>query len=122
MIVLAHKQLILTILLIGLGTYLMRAVPLLIAISMGRRERTGVSGQRGNRIVSTSLSLVGPAIISALLALSLVPAGPASNFVEHLIRNVIAAAIVCVVAARWRHVGLTVLTGIVSYWLVSLFL
>ena len=103
--------LLLLFLVVGVGNYLMRFLPLLIALR--HRERTGQEAATGGL-----LPLVGPAVVVALLVTSLLPGDYDAQL---LVRNAAALVPTLLVALRFGNLGLTVLTGVFSYALVSLF-
>ena len=105
--------LLLLFLVVGVGNYLMRFLPLLIALR--RRERTGQEAATGGL-----LPLVGPAVVVALLVSSLVPGGSAASYDAQLIRNAAALVPTLLVALRFGNLGLTVLTGVFAYALAAL--
>lgn len=105
--------LLLLFLVVGVGNYLMRFLPLLIAVR--RRERTAQKAPTGGL-----LPLVGPAVVVALLVTSLLSGDPAVGFDAQLLRNAAALVPTLVVALRFGNLGLTVLTGVFSYALVAL--
>lgn len=105
--------LLLLFLVVGVGNYLMRFLPLLIALR--RHESAGQEAATGEL-----LSLVGPAVIVALLATSLFPGGSATGYDLELARNAAALVSTLLVALRFGNLGLTVLTGVFTYALVSL--
>ena len=105
--------LLLLFLVVGVGNYLMRFLPLLFALR--RRERTG-----GETAPGGLLPLVAPAVVVALLVTSLLPGGSATGYATELIRSVAALIPTLLVALRFDNLGLTVLTGIFAYAIVSL--
>ena len=105
--------LLLLFLMVGVGNYLMRFLPLLLALR--RREGTG-----GETAPGGLLPLVAPAVVVALLVTSLLPAGSATDYAAELVRGAVALVPTLLVALRFGNLGLTVLTGIFSYALVSL--
>ncbi|MDP9454693.1 MAG: hypothetical protein CYG60_13730 [Actinobacteria bacterium] len=105
--------LLLLFLVAGVGIYLMRFLPLLVALR--RRERTGQEDSTGSL-----LPLVGPAVVVALLVTSLFPGGSTTGHSAELVRNAAALVPTVLVALRFGNLGLTVLTGIFAYALVSL--
>ncbi len=103
--------LLLLFLLVGVGNYLMRFLPLLFAL----RHREG----RGQDAPTKGLlPLVAPAVVVALLVTSLLPGDPAAD--AELVRNAAALVPTLLVAIRFGNLGLTVLTGILAYALISL--
>lgn len=110
-----RAELLLLFLVVGTGNYLMRFLPLLWALRRGEAEtRDAASGGLGRL-----LPFVGPSVVVALLATSLLPeAGDGAG----LIRVGVALLPTLVVAVRSGNLGLTVLVGVMAYWLISLVL
>ncbi len=108
-----RTEFLLLFLVVGVGNYLMRFLPLLWAL---RREdaksRDAASGRPGGL-----LPFVGPSVVVALLVTSVLP--EARDGAE-LIRTGVALLPTLVVAARSGNLGLTVLVGVSTYWLISL--
>lgn len=104
---------ILLVLLVAIGTYLMRLLPLWVTLK-AKSVRTSES-----KAYSRTLALAAPAIIAALLVASVVPAKPevtASELVRRLVGLSVAA-----VAFRWRpHLAIAVFGGVAVYALLSL--
>jgi branched-subunit amino acid transport protein len=108
-----RAELLLLFLVVGVGNYLMRFLPLLWALRRGEAETSdAASGGLGGL-----LPLVGPSIVVALLVTSLLP--EVSDGVG-LVRVGIALSPTLVVAVRSGNLGLTVLVGVTAYWLISL--
>ncbi len=106
-------ELLLLFLVVGVGNYLMRFLPLLWALRRGEVETSdAASGGLGGL-----LPFVGPSVVMALLVTSLLP--EASDEVG-LVRAGIALLPTLVVAVRYGNLGLTVLVGVTAYWLISL--
>lgn len=107
--------LLLLFLVVGLGNYLMRFLPLLFALR--RRERAEREASPGGL-----LPLVGPAVVAALLVASLLPESPVPGYGVELARNLAALILTLFVALKVGNLGLTVLTGIFAYALASVVL
>lgn len=106
-------ELLLLFLVVGVGNYLMRLLPLLWALRWGEAETRGAtSGGLGGL-----LPFVGPSVVVALLVNSVLP--EASDGAG-LVRVGIALLPTLVVAVRSGNLGLTVLVGVMAYWLISL--
>lgn len=122
---------------VGLGTYLLRAVPLLGALARlapapgrpradGPRGRPGSrtdnpeAGPRGEGPAMLALRLVAPAVVAALLVGSVLPPLAHPAFWEELGVSLAALIPTLWVAVRRRNLGLTVLAGVVSYWALGL--
>jgi branched-subunit amino acid transport protein len=103
---------------VGAGTYLTRLVPLLIALRYGDSVESGDDEEKAPDGARRVLVLVGPAIIAALLMVSVVPAPEAEDFRRELLRGLLALGPTLLVAARWQNLGLTVLVGVCTYWLL----
>ena len=111
-------EFLVVLLVLALGTYLMRAVPLLSALPRREAERERAGG-------STLLRLAVPAIMVALLVTALLPAPSETPLQSEAFRREVylaAAALVptTAVALRTDSLGLTVVVGVASYWLISL--
>ncbi|QIN77990.1 hypothetical protein GBA65_05055 [Rubrobacter marinus] len=106
--------LLLLFLVVGAGNYLMRFLPLLIALR--RRERPG----QETATTGGLLPLVGPAVVVALLITSLLPGDFAPGYGAELARGAVALVPTVLVALRFGNLGLTVLTGVFAYALVAL--
>ena len=104
---------------VGLATYLIRFVPFLIARRLGSREDDvpqGPSDSRGLRV----LELIGPSIVAALLVTSILPQPGNAELGLQLVRSILALAPTLVAAVLWKNLGLTVLVGMGSYWLITI--
>lgn len=108
-------ELLLLFLVVGAGNYLMRFLPLLWAL---RREATGAGSETsGNGLLYGLLPFVGPSVVAALLVTSILP--EAWHRTE-LLRTGLALLPTLCIAVRSGNLGLTVLVGVLTYWLVSL--
>ena len=116
-----RAELLVLFMTVGLGTYLMRAVPLLAALRRLDAPESRRPGARTSRLMF-ALRLVAPAVIAALLATSVLPARSVPNFWRQLAVSLAALAFTAWVAARWRHLGLTVLVGVACFWGLTLLL
>lgn len=106
------------VLLVGVGTYLMRLLPL-VAVRRAQRRADAPVGSPAARWGGW-LELVGPAVIAALLATSVVPEPSDPAFWSKLGPGVAALGLTGLVANRWRNLGLTVVAGVAAYGLFSL--
>ncbi|HEY8498467.1 MAG TPA: AzlD domain-containing protein [Limnochordales bacterium] len=108
---------------VGVGTYLMRAVPLWMArrslTRHGGQPRRPDSPQGQGEEALWALRLVTPAVIAALLVASVLPERGAPGAWAHLAASVAALVPAAWVQARWGNLGLTVLTGVVLYGLAA---
>lgn len=111
-----RAEFLLLFLVVGVGNYLMRFLPLLWAL------RRGAIGAEGSRTAESStlgglLPFVGPSVVVALLVTSvLAEAGTGTG----LMRIGVALLPTLVAAVRSRNLGLTVFVGVLAYWVVSL--
>jgi branched-subunit amino acid transport protein len=109
-------EFLLLFLVAGAGNYLMRFLPLLWAL---RRGATGGEESRtaGSSTLGGLLPFVGPSVVVALLVTSVL--AEASSGAE-LIRTGVALLPTLAAAVQTRNLGLTVLVGVLAYWLVSM--
>lgn len=112
-------ELVVLVVLVGAGTYLMRAAPLLAALLRRGGREQGESADDPSRGLAGLLRLVGPAVIAALLVTSLLPDPSEPGFWPKLGMNAAALVPAGLAAVRWKDLGLTVLVGTVSYLLLS---
>jgi branched-subunit amino acid transport protein len=105
-------------LLVGLGTYLTRLLPLLVALRRETSEAEGGSEEPTGGWFTGALRYVGPSIIVGLLVTSVLPQ-PGEAFGPGLLKTGVALVPTVFVALRFRDLGLTVLVGVLFYWLVS---
>ena len=110
----SSASLLLILVVVGVGNYLMRFLPLLVALR--RREATG----QGAASRGLLLPLVAPAVIVALLVTSVLPDDSAPGYAAELVRGTAALVPTLLVALRFGNLALTVLTGVCAYALVSL--
>ena len=101
--------------LIGLGVYLTRLVPLLLALRQ-RTEAADSNEEPGS--VDGWLGFVGPSVIAALLVTSVLPQ-PGQALWPDLSRTGAALLPTVAVAIGFKNLGLTVLVGVCSYGLAS---
>ena len=105
---------------IGLATYLIRFVPFLVAQRLKDREDEAPQGSPASDSRSLRmLGLIGPSIVAALLVTSILPQPGEAEFGLQLARSLLALTPALVSAVLWRNLGLTVVVGISSYWLIS---
>ncbi len=110
-----RTELLLLFLVVGAGNYLMRFLPLLWALRRGT-TREGSETPR-NGLLDGLLPFVGPSVVAALLVTSILP--EAWNGTE-LLRTGLALLPTLFIAVRSGNLGLTVLFGVLAYWLISL--
>ena len=101
-------------LVVGLGNYLMRFLPLLWAL---RRGTTGEGSETSGNGLLDGLPFVGPSVVAALLVTSVLPEARDET---DLLRTGLALLLTLLVAVRFDNLGLTVLVGILAYCIVSL--
>lgn len=106
-------ELLLLFLVVGLGNYLMRSLPLLWALRWEEVETRGAAGGG----LGGLLPFVGPSVVVALLLTSLLSGAPGG---AEMLRAGIALSPTLVVAVRYGNLGLTVLVGVMAYWMISL--
>jgi len=111
-----RPELLALFLIVGLGNYLMRYVPLLLALRRG--DGTEIAPEARRR--PDPLALVGPCVVVALLVTTVLPAAGEPGFAGGLARNLAALLPTALVAARTRNLGFTVLTGVLVYWATTL--
>lgn len=98
---------------VGVGNYLMRFLPLLWALRNGGEEPGEATGGDPGGL----LPFVGPSVVVALLVTSVLPE---TGTGAAMIRTGLALLPTLAVAVRSNNLGLTVLAGVAAYWLVSL--
>ncbi len=110
-----RTELLLLFLVVGVGNYLMRFLPLLWALRRG----TTVEGSEtsGTGLLGRLLPFVGPSVVAALLVTSVLP--EARDETE-LLHTGLALLPTLLIAVCSGNLGLTVLVGVLAYWLVSL--
>ena len=115
----SQAELVVLVMLVGAGTYLTRAAPLLAALlRYGDREQEEDAHDPFGGLAGV-LRLVGPAVVAALLVTSLLPGPSDPDFWAKLALNAAALVPACLAAVRWKNLGLTVLMGTISYLLLS---
>ena len=93
---------------VALGTYLLRALPLGFALS---KRYESNAGKLGN-----FLALAAPSLIAAFLVVSVVPAEFAPG---ELIRKLVALCAVFLAYRRWANLGVSVIVGVIAYALLN---
>ena len=96
-------EVLLLFLVVGAGNYLMRFLPLFWALRRGEARSDDAPG----RGLSDLLPFVGPSVVEA-------------GYGAESARTGLALLPTLVIAVRSGNLGLTVLVGVVAYWLVSL--
>ncbi|WP_165874253.1 AzlD domain-containing protein [Rubrobacter taiwanensis] len=112
-----NAELWLLFLVVGAGTYLARLLPLSAALR--RRDPEGSDTPSG---LDRTLGLVGPAVIAALLVISVVPDPETPNLWRELLRGLVALVPTCLAAVRWQNLGITVLVGVAAYGLAAIWI
>ncbi|HKZ27570.1 MAG TPA: AzlD domain-containing protein [Rubrobacteraceae bacterium] len=110
-----RAELLLLFLVVGAGNYLMRFLPLLWALRRGTTGEGSETSRSG--LLDGLLPFVGPSVVVALLVTSILP--EARDGME-VLRTGLALLPTLLAAMRSGNLGLTVLVGILAYWLVSL--
>ena len=108
-----RTEFLLLFLVVGAGNYLMRFLPLLWTLR--RREAGPEDAASGNP--AGLLPLVGPSVVVALLVTSILPEVTSG---VGLIQTGAALLPTLVATVRFGNLGLTVLVGVASYWMISL--
>jgi len=98
------------VIIVALGTYLMRMLPLNLMIE----KQKEITFWRVNQL----LGLSGPALISALLVISILP--PNEFVSKEVLRRILAIITVIMVQYKWSNLGSTVMTGVVAYALLKI--
>jgi branched-subunit amino acid transport protein len=108
-----RAELLLLFLVVGVGNYLMRFLPLLWTLRRGEAgPEDATSGSPAGL-----LPFVGPSVVVALLVTSILPEVISG---AGLIQTGAALLPTLVVAVRFGNLGLTVLVGVAAYWMISL--
>ena len=111
-----RTELLLLFLVVGAGNYLMRFLPLFWALRSGSSTGEG-SETAGDGRLNRLLPFVGPSVVAALLVTSILPE---TRDGTELLRPGLALLPTLFIAVRSGNLGLTVLVGVLAYWLVSL--
>jgi len=116
-----HNELLWLFLVVGVGTYLMRAVPLLMARRPGAATRPPDSSRAREEADGALVwfRLVAPAIVAALLVGALLPPRATPGGWQEYVAPWVAAVASAWTQARWGNLGLTVLSGVVVFGLVT---
>ena len=110
-----RPELLLLFLVVGAGNYLMRFLPLLWALRRGTAREGSETSRSGP--LDGLLPFVGPSVVVALLVILVLPEARGGT---EVLRTGIALLPTLLVATRSGNLGLTVLVGVLAYWLVSL--
>lgn len=111
-----RAELVLLFLAVGAGTYATWLLPLLAALRRVGTDGEGPAQESSDGFLGGLLGFVGPSVIAALLVGSLLSGREASD----LLVVAIALAPTVLVAFRLGNLGLTVLVGVLAYWIASL--
>jgi len=104
--------------LIGVGVYLTRVVPLMLALRRGEDDQGLDEVDEAPSAMDGWLGFVGPSVIAALLVAAVLPE-PGQDLWLELARTGAALVPTVAVAVRFENLGLTVLIGIFAYGLAS---
>ncbi|WP_456475309.1 AzlD domain-containing protein [Candidatus Pyrohabitans sp.] len=104
-------DLLVAVLIVAMGTYLMRALPLGLMLTR-RKELTFGKINRG-------LSLAGPALISALFVVSIFPS-PQEFVLKEMLMRMLAITAVYLSQRKWSNLGVAVMSGVVVYGLLKI--
>lgn len=111
-----RTEFVLLFLIVGIGNYLMRSLPLLWALR-GAETEPGEPKDAASTKMGGLLPFVGPSVVVALLVTSMLPeVGDTAG----VIRTAAALLPTLAVAMRSGNLRLTVLVGVSAFWLVSL--
>ena len=113
-----RAEFVLLFLAVGAGIYATRLLPLLAALRRERTEGEGSAEEPSDGSLGGLLGFGVPSVIAALLVSSLLSQREASD----LLVIALALAPTVLVAFRLGNLGLTVLVGVLAYWLASLLL
>ena len=98
------------VLLVAAGTYLMRLLPLHLALRGRRKFTTGA--------LSEALNMAGPALIAAFLVVSVLP--PQQQIATgELLKRSTALLAVLLAQHRWANLGASVAVGVAAYALLA---
>lgn len=113
-----RPEYVLLFLTVGLGVYLTRYLPFLFYLLQRLDgEEQSVSEERLGW-----LEYVGPCVLAGLLVVSLLPEPGSGQARAELLASALTLVPTILVAVRYQNLGLTVLTGVISYWLIWLVL
>ena len=104
---------IIAVLLIAVGTYLIRAVPFVLS---SKKE----GGKKSWPQINLFFQLMGPSMIAALLVVSVASPLQTQNF-SHLINVAMGFSGVVVSHFLWNNSGVSVLTGVFCFSITLLF-
>ena len=111
-----RTEFVLLFLIVGIGNYLMRFLPLLWALR-GAETEPGEPKDAASTKLGGLLPFVGPSVVVALLVTSVLPeVGDTAG----VVRTATALLPTLAVALRFGNLGLTVLAGVSAFWMVSL--
>lgn len=112
-------EFILLLIIIMLGTYAARTIPLLLDMRQWLQKR-GLQ-THDSPWLATYFKLMGPATIAALLGISLPGLFTETTNSHNQILHILLAIMTVIVSyASWKHAGLSVLLGVTSFALLLL--
>lgn len=109
-----NESLFLLIVLLGVGTYLTRALPFVFKLDKWLSEDS-------QTLLSQFFRLMGPALIAALFAFSLDSALFSNGLSDEVVGTGIGFITVIITFVLWKNVGLCVFSGILAYAIFSFF-
>jgi len=108
------ENILFLIILLGVGTYLTRALPFIFKLDKWLNEDS-------QTFIAQVFQLMGPALIAALFAFSLDPSLFSNGITNEVIGTSIGFATVVATFVLWKNVGLCVFSGILAYAIFSFF-
>lgn len=102
-----ESSILIVVMAVALGTYIFRALPLGYYTLIK-------SGKAGAQKFEQFLSLAGPSLIAAFLAVSIVPVSSDISL-DFIIRELLALGGVFLAHRKWKNPGLSVLIGVFVY-------
>ncbi len=109
-----NESLIWLIILLGVGTYLTRALPFIFKLDKWLSEDS-------QTLLSQFFQLMGPALIAALFAFSLDPSLFSNGITHEVIGTAIGFSTVVATFVLWKNTGICVFSGILAYAIFSYF-
>ena len=109
-----NESILFLIVLLGVGTYLTRALPFIFKLDKWLSEDS-------QTLVSQFFQLMGPALIAALFAFSLDSSLFSHGISNEVIGTAIGFSAVVATFVLWKNVGLCVFSGILAYAIFSYF-
>ena len=109
-----NESILFLIILLGVGTYLTRALPFIFKLDKWLSEDS-------QTFISHFFQLMGPALIAALFAFSLDPSLFSHGISNEVIGTAIGFSTVIATFVLWKNIGLCVFSGILAYAIFSFF-